>query len=513
MHQGAVGGGDDHIFGVLDAGQADARSRIGNGDAQVVALVGAAGTFAGQHADDLEGHVLHQDVTADRVLAVGEELLFDFGADDRDGSTRGHVGFVEKAALGHRPVEDRWKRRAVAADGRGHLAVAVAYLGLQGGRGHDRLDLGQLGQGLHVAQADMAWWRARGGRGAVHEHDVGPEGADLRHHLALATFAHGQHYHHRGHADDDAQQRQGGARAVGPHHPPGGHQGVAGFAEPGAARLVGVGQALAQGVGLQGAGFGCRGRLADGAVTDHRAVAHLDDALCAGSDVAIVGDQDHHVALLRQLVEQGHDLRAAVAVQRTGGLVGEDDVPAVHQRTGNRHSLLLATGQLPRAVAGAFAQPQAPQQHLGACGARGGGGAGVDGRHFDVFLGRGRGDEVVALEHEAEGFTAQPGQLVVIELGHVLASEAVLAGAGPVQAAENVHQGRLAGPRGADDGDEFPGMDAQVDAAQHLHGGAVAAAIGLADAAQLDQRCRHAQLPLPVGPISRRSPSFRPSRI
>ncbi|MCY1396004.1 hypothetical protein D9M71_109630 [compost metagenome] len=61
---------------------------------------------------------------------------------------------------------------------------------------------------------------------------------------------------------------------------------------------------------------------------------------------------------------------------------------AVHQGAGNRYPLLLATGELVWAIAGAAGEPQAIEQGAGAgmaCGSRG---TGINGRHLDVFLGR-----------------------------------------------------------------------------------------------------------------------------
>jgi hypothetical protein len=120
-------------------------------------------------------------------------------------------------------------------------------------------------------------------------------------------------------------------------------------------------------------GWRWSGLVVAGAVADDQAVADFDDAFGPGRDFAVVGDEDHHVALARQFVEQRHHLGAAVAVEGAGGFVGEDDVAAVHQRPGNRHPLLLAAGQLVRAVAGARGQAQAVEQGGGAGVAFGGG--------------------------------------------------------------------------------------------------------------------------------------------
>lgn len=204
-------------------------------------------------------------------------------------------------------------------------------------------------------------------------------------------------------------------------------------------------------------------------------------------DFAVVGNQNNHVALARQFIQQHHHLGTAVAVEGTGGFVGKDDMPAVHQRTGNRDALLLTTGELVRAVVGAIGQAQAGQQSLGAGMAFGSADAGIDRRHLDVFLGRAGRDQVVALEHETKGFAAQPGQCVAIQVRDVFPGEQVVAHGGAVEATEDVHQCGFAGARGADDGNELSCMDRQVDPAQYVDLRAVAAAVGFADVLEFDQ--------------------------
>ncbi|MNN43437.1 hypothetical protein D3C81_1576730 [compost metagenome] len=98
---------------------------------------------------------------------------------------------------------------------------------------------------------------------------------------------------------------------------------------------------------------------------------------------------------------------------------------------------------------------------------------------------------MVALEHETEGLAAQPGQFVAVQLGNVLAGEAVAAGTWAIEAAEDIHQGRLAGAGGADDGDEFAGMHAQADAAQDFYPGGVDTAVRFTDVTELDQGRGH----------------------
>jgi len=56
------------------------------------------------------------------------------------------------------------------------------------------------------------------------------------------------------------------------------------------------------------------------------------------------------VAGRREVGKQRHDFRAARGIERTGGLVGEQDVPAIHQRAADRDALLLPARQLVRPV-------------------------------------------------------------------------------------------------------------------------------------------------------------------
>src|SRR5690606_1015543 len=143
----------------------------------------------------------------------------------------------------------------------------------------------------------------------------------------------------------------------------------------------------------------------------------------------------------------------------TGGLVGEDDPSAVHQRARNRYALLLATGKLAGPVIHAFAEAERGQQGFRPQAALLMRQAGVDGRHFDVLFRRGTRQQVVTLEHETEGLATQPGQVVALEGLDGAATEEVAAGARFVEAAKEVHPRGLAGTRLTDDGDEFARID------------------------------------------------------
>ena len=96
-------------------------------------------------------------------------------------------------------------------------------------------------------------------------------------------------------------------------------------------------------------------------------------------------------------------------------------------------------------------------------------------RAADALVGEGHGhvlerrrarQQVVGLEDEADGPAAQARQAVVVELVHVRAAQPIAALRRPVEAADDVHERRLAGARRPDDGHELPAPDVEVDAVE-----------------------------------------------
>ena len=81
---------------------------------------------------------------------------------------------------------------------------------------------------------------------------------------------------------------------------------------------------------------------------------NFNDALGVAGDLHVVGDQDDGVPGLMQFAEDAHHFLPAFAVQRAGRFISQDHLPTIHQRPGDTDPLLLATGQLPRPVFGAF---------------------------------------------------------------------------------------------------------------------------------------------------------------
>ena len=102
------------------------------------------------------------------------------------------------------------------------------------------------------------------------------------------------------------------------------------------------------------------------------------------------------------LLEQGHHLGSGLGVQVAGGLVGEDQGGIMGQGARHRHPLLLAARQHVREAAGAIRQPHFGEQVQGPAAARLRHAALELQGQQQVLLHRQGGDEVVALEHEAD---------------------------------------------------------------------------------------------------------------
>ena len=86
----------------------------------------------------------------------------------------------------------------------------------------------------------------------------------------------------------------------------------------------------------------------------------------AVADLGVVGDEDERLAVLAvEPAEEGEDLGRALRVEVAGRLVGEDERRPVHQRSGDRHPLLLAAGELGRAMVASAGQPDEVERLVG----------------------------------------------------------------------------------------------------------------------------------------------------
>ena len=125
--------------------------------------------------------------------------------------------------------------------------------------------------------------------------------------------------------------------------------------------------------------------------------------------------------------DQIHDGLADLVIERGGGLVAEDQPRLVHERAGERDTLLLAAGERARERVEAILQPEFDEQFLrlrdglAPLHARG------EERHRRVLGGRQRGQQIVLLEDESEILPAKIDALLGPEVLDVFAEQLDLA--------------------------------------------------------------------------------------
>src|SRR5258705_11967468 len=209
----------------------------------------------------------------------------------------------------------------------------------------------------------------------------------------------------------------------------------------------------------------------DGAVVAHQSVAERNHARAVFGDVRLVRHEDDGDAALDvEALEDAHHLDARLRVEIAGRLVGEQQRRVVSQRLSVADTLVLAAG----ALIGMVAKPVAEAYGLRRVGRalpplRGGHLARVEQRELDV-LDRGCArEQVEPLEHEADLRVAHVREVARRERRHVVPVQEVASGGRPIEAAEQMHERRLAGARRASERDELARRDIQRDAAQRLH--------------------------------------------
>ena len=141
-------------------------------------------------------------------------------------------------------------------------------------------------------------------------------------------------------------------------------------------------------------------------VFKNSAVLDAHDAAGVSGDVFGVGDQNDRAPFGVKLFEQSEDFVAALAIQGARGLVGENHRRVVHQSPGNGDALLLAAGKFRGTMRGAVAEAEACEQARGALDALVLGQARVHRGNLDVLAGAGRGQQIIFLKNEAEGFAS-----------------------------------------------------------------------------------------------------------
>ena len=101
----------------------------------------------------------------------------------------------------------------------------------------------------------------------------------------------------------------------------------------------------------------------------------------------MVGDDNHRMPAIAQLMQDRHHLFARMAVQCAGWFIGKNYLTAVHQCPRDADALLLTTRKLCRIILCTVFQPQPLQQLLGTKQSLFPLKTSIDGGYFNVLLG------------------------------------------------------------------------------------------------------------------------------
>jgi len=210
----------------------------------------------------------------------------------------------------------------------------------------------------------------------------------------------------------------------------------------------------------------------------------------------VVGDDDERRARLAvECQQQVRDRPPGLAVEVAGGLVGEQQARAGGEGPSNADALLFAPGELRRIVVESRAEPYALEQVASAVlrcrRSQGPLGRQQLERHQHVLESGEGGQELKALEDEADALGAQGGAAILVERIQRHTVEAHAAFAGSVEAGEQAQQRRLAAARGAEHRHDLSGGHVEVHAFQHRQGRTPSrSAIALGEISGDDHRMR-----------------------
>jgi len=181
-----------------------------------------------------------------------------------------------------------------------------------------------------------------------------------------------------------------------------------------------------------------------------------------------VGHHDDGHAAIVERFEELEDRLTGLRVEISRRLVGHDHGGVGHQSPGDRHALLLTAGELLGTVPEAIFETHLGESRLRAGPSLGLAAALIEERHLDVLDDGEFADQVEGLKDEADAAPADAAQFVVGESGDVVAIEEIPPGGRAIEAAEQVHQRRLAASRRPHDGDVLAVFDPQIEAAERF---------------------------------------------
>ena len=175
-----------------------------------------------------------------------------------------------------------------------------------------------------------------------------------------------------------------------------------------------------------------------------------------------------HKMVLRDLLQDFHHLHTGIAVQRAGRLVRQNDVRVIDQRPRDGHPLHLPAGELIRLFIHMLFKTDLPQRLLGPPFSLPSGDAGDRQRKLHVGPHALMHDQIVALEHEADGVVAVGVPVPVAEAACGDAVDDQIPGVIAVKAADDIQQRGLSGSGRAEDRDKLVVPETEAHAVQRL---------------------------------------------
>ncbi len=151
-------------------------------------------------------------------------------------------------------------------------------------------------------------------------------------------------------------------------------------------------------------------------------------------------------------------------VEGAGGLIAEKHVRPLGDRPGDRDRLLLTPGKLGRKMIEPFRHPDHCERGLGRHRA-----VGQFGNQLHVLTSREARNQVVELEHEPDGFAAEPSEFPIIVRREVVIEEPDPAGGREVEPAEDVEEGGFAASRWPQNHHQLAPVQLEIDLAEGGH--------------------------------------------
>jgi hypothetical protein len=170
-----------------------------------------------------------------------------------------------------------------------------------------------------------------------------------------------------------------------------------------------------------------------------------------------------------QFDQQAGQFITSGAVQCACWFVGQQQARLIDQRSHDSDTSSFPAGKLARPMIQSFAQTDAFQQSARAVG-RGFADLCVRANqrwNENVFQHGALREQMVRLEDKADLTVARVGDLFLVQLPNILAFKEDLPARGPIQRADDIEQGALAGTGGANDGGGFSRVYFEAYAVKH----------------------------------------------